>query len=177
MPVHRHLILLCTLLLLAFLTKSQQRRQDTLILHFAFNSHAIQPEDSARLTADPRLSTADFLSITGYTDSVGSGDYNKRLSRDRAAAAFDFLMSGVIRNRANSDRVITKRSPRLHLIAGGIAPTPDRSDADNRRTEIVFRYQTRETAAVPTHGAPATTTNPANHPNATPAAPPTTCLL
>src|SRR5580658_9003122 len=65
-----HLILLYPLLLIPFLTRSQQRRQDTLILHFAFDSYRLQPADRARLQEMSKDSKADSISITGYTDKT-----------------------------------------------------------------------------------------------------------
>jgi outer membrane protein OmpA-like peptidoglycan-associated protein len=123
----RHLILLCPLLLLTLLSRSQQKRRDTLVLHFAFDSHHIQPEDEAAIAASFRERTIDSLSITGYTDKTGATSYNQRLSERRANAAAAFL-------RTTRPGIPI---PMAKITGGGVAPTPERSDSDNRRVEIV----------------------------------------
>lgn len=126
MPCHRrHLILLYPLLLTGLLSHSQQRRQDTLILHFAFDSYRLQPADRARLQEMPKDNKADSISITGYTDKTGTLAYNQRLSQERADAAYEYLRHA--RSALNGQ-----------ALGGGVAPTPERSDSDNRRVEIVY---------------------------------------
>jgi outer membrane protein OmpA-like peptidoglycan-associated protein len=132
MPCHRrHLILLCPLLLITLLSHSQQRRRDTLILHFALNSFHIQPTDSARLHETFDTGYPVSISITGYTDKTGSVAYNQRLSRQRADAAYRY-----VRQAANSSPGSTALQGRV--AGGGVAPTPERSDSENRRVEIVY---------------------------------------
>jgi len=116
----RCLILLYAFLLIPFLIRSQERPRDTLILHFRFDSYRIRPADRARLAATI-TNDIDSIAITGYTDKTGSVAYNQRLSWQRANAAARFLGSG-----------------RSHPVGGGIAPTPERTDSDNRRVEIVY---------------------------------------
>jgi outer membrane protein OmpA-like peptidoglycan-associated protein len=128
-----HLILLYPLLLIPFLTRSQQRRPDTLILHFAFNSYRIQPADSARLYQIFSVSSADSVSITGYTDKTGTVAYNQRLSQRRADAAYLW-----VRRAANS--AAGSSVPYGQVIGAGVAPTPERADSDNRRVEIVYHH-------------------------------------
>ena len=128
----RHLILLYPLLLIPFLSRSQQRRQDTLILHFRLDSYRIEPADSTRLTS-LKSTGADLVLITGYTDKTGTLAYNQRLSRQRANAAARLLTSGPSQT---SGRPQTAGQPQA--IGGGVAPTPRRSDSDNRRVEIVY---------------------------------------
>jgi outer membrane protein OmpA-like peptidoglycan-associated protein len=129
MPCHyRHLILLCPLLLTAFLTQSQQRRTDTLILHFAFNSHHIQPEDEAAIAASFRELRLDSFYITGYTDKVGTAAYNQHLSEQRANAAAAYLRTYHSEHPA----------PVSKVAGAGVAPTPELSDSENRRVEIIY---------------------------------------
>jgi outer membrane protein OmpA-like peptidoglycan-associated protein len=108
------------LLLIPFLIRSQQRRQDTLILHFRFDSYEVQPTDRALLTALNTTKT-DSIQIIGYTDKTGSLAYNARLSLQRANAAA---------------RLFATARPRTR--GGGVAPTPQLTDSDNRRVEIVY---------------------------------------
>jgi len=131
MPSQRPYLIL-PLLLIPFLSRSQQRHRDTLVLHFAFNSYRIQPADSARLYQTFSSAGADSISITGYTDKTGTVTYNKRLSRQRADAAYRLV-------RTNN---YSAESSARHgkVIGGGIAPTPQWSDSDNRRVEIVYYH-------------------------------------
>jgi hypothetical protein len=123
MPRHcRHLILLYPLLLISFLSRSQQRRQDTLTLHFAFDSYRLSSADRAQLQ-ETSPTRPDSISITGYTDKTGTLAYNQRLSWQRANAVAGLPGYG-----------------QSHVAGGGIAPTPDRSDSDNRRVEIIYYY-------------------------------------
>ena len=128
----RHLILLYPLLLIPFLVRSQQRHQDTLILHFRFDSYQIQPADRA-LLASLKTTGADSIRITGYTDKTGTLAYNQRLSLQRAKAAALLLVSAQSQTIARP-----QTAARSQTIAGGIAPTPERTDSDNRRVEIVY---------------------------------------
>jgi outer membrane protein OmpA-like peptidoglycan-associated protein len=138
MPCHgRHLILLYPLLLIPFLARSQQRRRDTLILHFAFNSYRVRQADSARLYQTFPATGADSVSITGYTDKTGTTAYNQRLSQQRADAAYRYVRHG------------TSPLPRGQVIGGGIAPTPQLPDSDNRRVEIVYYHALPNAAAPP----------------------------
>jgi len=59
-----------------------QQKNDTLILHFAFNRYNLRPEEAGRLRQflhDHSLKT-DSLYIIGFTDTVGTEAYNMRLS-------------------------------------------------------------------------------------------------
>src|SRR5579872_1447148 len=129
MPRHlRHLILLYPLLLVALLSYPQQRHRDTLILHFAFNSHRIPSQDSTRLSQALASEKIDSVQIDGYTDKVGSAAYNLALSRRRAKAA-----SRLISRETVDDS-------RLHAAGHGKAPTTQWSDSANRRVEVVLFY-------------------------------------
>jgi outer membrane protein OmpA-like peptidoglycan-associated protein len=146
----RHLILLYPLLLIPFLIRSQQRRQDTLILHFRFDSYQVEPTDLALLAALNSTLT-DSIRIIGYTDKTGTLAYNARLSLQRANAAARLLATA-----------------RPQTLGGGVAPTPQLTDSDNRRVEIVYykpvvpHYDTI-TLSRPNAGAQKTTRPDENH--------------
>ena len=61
-----------------------------LTVHFAFDSHALRPEEKAKLKAAPSLFKGP-VSVTGYTDDIGTPAYNMRLSLERAKAVARFL--------------------------------------------------------------------------------------
>jgi outer membrane protein OmpA-like peptidoglycan-associated protein len=124
----RHLILLCPSLFFTLLAHSQQSRQDTITLYFAFNSYQLQPGDSARLLAAFGDLYTGSISITGYTDKVGTAAYNRNLSEHRANAAAACLRTQGFGKRFTVGKV----------TGAGIAPTPERSDSENRRVEIIY---------------------------------------
>jgi OOP family OmpA-OmpF porin len=65
---------------------------------FDFNKATLKPEGKEKIKAyreqaRAEMSHADKVKITGYTDNVGSSDYNKKLSVKRAEAVRDYLVS------------------------------------------------------------------------------------
>ena len=131
--MHRHhLVLLCPLLLVTLASNAQQHRRDTLILHFAFDSYHIRQEDELIIHTTLRETHVDSFFITGYTDKMGTSAYNRRLSEQRANAAAAYLGT-------TYGTSIIKR-----ISGAGVAPTPDLSDSENRRVEIVL-YRTIST--------------------------------
>lgn len=118
-----------------------QLRRDTFLLHFSVDKHDILPADTVQATRIFHDTTfgakyIDTVLITGYTDKTGTLVHNWRLSGQRAAAAHDWLMAQL------ADRETLQWHPsasiRWRAIPGGIAPTPERTDSDNRRAEIVI---------------------------------------
>lgn len=148
-PYRCHLILLYPLLLMAALAVSQQRQRDTLILHFAPDRYNIQPGDAPLiwLRSNPGAKKIDSVFITGYTDKTGTLAHNLHLSAQRAANAGRYLK-----------RLFTgSNNSRWRIAGGGIAPTPERSDSENRRVEIIIGYAT---AAAPAANAESATSPP-----------------
>ncbi|HEY4841241.1 MAG TPA: OmpA family protein [Terriglobales bacterium] len=100
---------------------------------FAFNQHTLKPEARERLARISGIVLAypDLkLEIDGYTDAIGSDDYNQTLSDKRAEAVRDYLVnSGVSMN---------------NVVARGLGktdPVADNSTAAgrqlNRRVEMI----------------------------------------
>jgi outer membrane protein OmpA-like peptidoglycan-associated protein len=136
MPCQRlHLILLYSLLLVPFLTRSQQRRRDSILIHFAVNKYNLHVGDTALLNQALRHPTIDSLHVIGYTDKTGSLAYNTSLSQRRATAVARYLV--IVRSSQIQSSRITDN---WLITGGGIAPTPDQSDSANRRAEIVVYY-------------------------------------
>jgi outer membrane protein OmpA-like peptidoglycan-associated protein len=87
-----HLVRCLILLLVIFRTGlqeayAQERRADTLVLHFAFDRSTIRPVDSTAVTGyfmDTKHMGMDSVHIIAYTDTTGSEHYNTRLSQRRA---------------------------------------------------------------------------------------------
>jgi outer membrane protein OmpA-like peptidoglycan-associated protein len=143
--------MLCPLLLIAPLAHSQQPpahtqqpRRDTVILHFGFDRFAVEPTyDSVALnhyfnSPDFNRKYIDSVYITGYTDTIGTDAYNRKLSDRRAFAASRWLDAEL----ANT----TRHPPRTHIpqldiaLGKGKAHTLQLSDSANRRAEIVIYY-------------------------------------
>ncbi|MBT3182052.1 MAG: OmpA family protein [Deltaproteobacteria bacterium] len=101
-------------------------------VHFDFNKYHIRPdgvpilnEDIKMLKDDPAL----VISIEGHCDSVGSDEYNNRLSERRARAVMEYLMvNGISSNRM---RILGfgKRNPI-------VSNDTDANRALNRRVEV-----------------------------------------
>jgi OOP family OmpA-OmpF porin len=65
---------------------------------FDFDKADLKPEGKAQIKAyreeaKAELSRADKITITGYTDNVGTADYNMKLSLRRAEAVRDYVIS------------------------------------------------------------------------------------
>jgi outer membrane protein OmpA-like peptidoglycan-associated protein len=104
-----------------------------LTVPFAFNKYALTEKDRADL--DSMVTSASknkryFIAVEGFTDSVGSREYNESLSRKRADAVTEYLV-------AKHDIPIY----RIHMIGlGQEKPVDDghtrAARAKNRRVEI-----------------------------------------
>lgn len=104
-----------------------------LAIQFDFNSADISLQSEALLKslgealASPGLAQYRFL-IGGHTDAVGSEGFNMELSRDRAEATRNFLVS---RYGIESERLVTRAFGKSVLLL------PDQpEDGRNRRVEI-----------------------------------------
>jgi len=151
-----HSLLLCPLLLMTLLAHTQQPRQDTLqprrdtlLLHFPVDRWDIFIADTAqatRLFHDTTFSAnnVDSIEITGYTDKTGTLVHNQGLSGQRATTAGEWLLEqlGDLPPSPGFTPSLGGASDTLRwrLTPGAIAPTPERSDSDNRRAEIVILY-------------------------------------
>ena len=79
----------------------------TIRTHFAFDSAELTAEDKAQLDARRCAAQGDCTFVdgtaTGHTDSVGTAEYNQKLSERRAQAVVDYLASkGVYQGRIKS---------------------------------------------------------------------------
>jgi outer membrane protein OmpA-like peptidoglycan-associated protein len=100
---------------------------------FAFNKYELKPEARERLAKISGIVLAypDLkLEIDGYTDSIGSDEYNEQLSDKRAEAVRDFLVG----NGVNMNSVVARGM-------GKADPVADNSTAQgrqlNRRVELI----------------------------------------
>jgi len=102
-------------------------------VHFDFDKSDIRPADAAvldeaaaRLKDNPNVR----VDVNGYTDSVGSVDYNLRLSERRAGAVVDYLEKAGI----PADRLVAHGYGRTNFVATN---RTKEGRAQNRRVELV----------------------------------------
>ena len=123
---------------------------------FAFNKYELKPEARERLAKISGIVLAypDLkLQIEGYTDSIGSDEYNQTLSDKRAEAVRDYLVSqGVSMNNVTAQGM------------GKADPVADNSTAAgrqlNRRVEMIVSGDVIGNQIGPTGGQGQGTPNP-----------------
>jgi OOP family OmpA-OmpF porin len=101
---------------------------------FDFDQAVLRAEDKQRLDAAvaqmKTLPEDATIQVTGYTDSVGTEEYNRELSMRRAQAAQEYLVS----NGVDQKRIVLSGMGESNPIASN-----DTADgrAQNRRVEVV----------------------------------------
>jgi len=100
---------------------------------FDFNKYTLKPEAREKLAkvsgillAYPNLR----LQVEGYTDSIGSDEYNQKLSEERAGGVRDYLVSQSVQQTNISAAGYGKSNP----VADN---TTDSGRAQNRRVQLV----------------------------------------
>ena len=108
--------------------QTQPARTDTFVLHFAFDRSEIRPADTAALHRFLyQTGGIDSIVITGYTDTVGSPEYNQRLSDNRALAAARVIQHGLA----------TDMGLPMHVEGRGESESVPGDDSQSRRVTIV----------------------------------------
>jgi outer membrane protein OmpA-like peptidoglycan-associated protein len=100
---------------------------------FAFNKHDLKPEARERLARISGIVLAypDLkLEIDGYTDSIGSDEYNQTLSDKRAEAVRDYLVTSGVNMNNVAARGLGKADP----VADN---TTEHGRQLNRRVELI----------------------------------------
>lgn len=101
---------------------------------FDFNKSTLKPDAKVRLAkvAGIILAYPDLqLKINGYTDNIGSDQYNEQLSNERAAAVRDFLISQGV----SANNVMAQGFGKSDPIASNDTPS---GRQQNRRVEMVM---------------------------------------
>lgn len=123
-------------LLLVFTAGSRaQAARDTIPVFFPFNDDMLSRQAMALLDSvryEEILNPGQQLLIIGYADFVGTGEYNDKLSRRRAQAVKEYLLTLDFRD-ANIQLCIGKGE----IERSGITPTHD-GYAPDRRVDIVI---------------------------------------
>jgi outer membrane protein OmpA-like peptidoglycan-associated protein len=104
------------------------------IFRFEFNSSELSQQNRellSRIAGILLVSKGYGLSVFGYTDDVGTAEYNQQLSLRRAKAVQDYLIHSEIDPAIINIKGYGKTSP---LVAG----TSAESRAKNRRVEIAL---------------------------------------
>lgn len=128
--------LIVTVCLLCILTPARSQVSDTVVVNFDFNRSDLKINASAII--DKYLSSIgenyiiETVSLSGYTDKIGSNGYNNRLSFKRVGAVKNYLVGKSVK----PEMVISEKG------LGKQFPLNDNSTeafrAMNRRVEIVF---------------------------------------
>jgi len=101
-------------------------------LKFAFDKAELRPEDRellSRIAGILATATDYTISVNGYTDDVGSDEYNQKLSERRAQAVHDYLVEAGLSRDILSVEGHGKSQP---LVKG----TSEAARAKNRRVEL-----------------------------------------
>ena len=100
---------------------------------FDFNKYTLKPEAREKLAkvSGILLSYPNLkLQVEGYTDSIGSDDYNQKLSEQRADGVRDYLVSQSVPDNNISAKGFGKSDP----VADN---STSQGRAENRRVELV----------------------------------------
>jgi OOP family OmpA-OmpF porin len=102
-------------------------------VHFDFNKYNIRPGDAAVLdeaAATLKNNLNVRVDVNGYTDSIGSAEYNLRLSEKRADAVVDYLE----KDGVPADRLTPHGYGETDFVATN---STKEGRAQNRRVELV----------------------------------------
>ncbi|MBF0516209.1 MAG: OmpA family protein [Nitrospirae bacterium] len=109
------------------------------LLYFVSNSADLTPESSAVVPAiisDIKSRPTIDISIIGHTDTVGTKEYNFKLSTERAEAVYKILAAAGLSSNVSKDSVDVRSHGKEDLLV----KTPDNVDEPrNRRVEVVVR--------------------------------------
>jgi outer membrane protein OmpA-like peptidoglycan-associated protein len=100
---------------------------------FDFNKYTLKPEAREKLAkvSGILLAYPDLkVQVEGYTDNIGSDDYNQKLSEERADGVRDYLVTQSVQD----GNVTAKGFGKTHPIADN---STNQGRAQNRRVELV----------------------------------------
>ena len=102
-------------------------------VNFDFAKYNIRPGDAAVLdeaAATLKANPGVTVDVNGYTDAIGSVEYNQKLSERRAASVVKYLVKAGI----SEDRLVPKGFGKTDFVA-----TNDTAEgrAQNRRVELI----------------------------------------
>jgi OOP family OmpA-OmpF porin len=101
--------------------------------NFDFNKSDVRPDFKSELDEVGKFlqnNSAAYVLLVGYTDSIGSEEFNLGLSNRRADSAANYLMAN---HNINRDRIVVNYYGEANPIASN---DTDDGRAQNRRVEI-----------------------------------------
>ena len=111
------------------------RKEFKPVVHFAFDSAELTSKDKHILQTLPeklKKCPEVIIHITGYTDDIGTPEYNMQLGHDRAAAVQTYLMGMGI----NANRILIKSKGEKDPAA---CNSTEEGRMQNRRAVIKFK--------------------------------------
>ncbi len=103
-------------------------------VQFAFNKYELKPDAQVKLAkvSGILLAYPDLrVQVEGYTDNVGSAEYNQKLSEQRADSVRGFLVAQNVR----PNNVTAQGYGEMHPVADN---STDSGRAENRRVQLVI---------------------------------------
>lgn len=106
-------------------------------VHFAFDDAAVRQDDQAALTKFAQVANQHYkgatITIEGFADPAGSSDYNLRLSRERADAVRDVLVTKGL----DGSVLRTVGYGKTRLVRPGAQGTADGAELNRRVTFVI----------------------------------------
>jgi peptidoglycan-associated lipoprotein len=106
-------------------------------VHFAFDDATVRADDQAALTKFAQVANQHYkgatITIEGFADPAGSADYNLRLSRERASAVRDVLVTKGLDGSA----LRTVGYGKTRLVRPGAQGTADGAELNRRVTFVI----------------------------------------
>ena len=106
-------------------------------VHFAFDDATVRADDQAALTKFAQVANQHYkgatITIEGFADPAGSADYNLRLSRERASAVRDVLVT----KGMNGSALRTVGYGKTRLVRPGAQGTADGAELNRRVTFVI----------------------------------------
>ena len=106
-------------------------------VHFAFDDASVRQSDQAALEKFAQVANQHYkgatITIEGFADPAGSTDYNLRLSRERADAVRDYLVTKGLDGSA----LRTVGYGKTRLVRPGAQGTADGADLNRRVTFVI----------------------------------------
>ena len=116
-------------------------------VHFGFDDAAVRQQDQAALERFAQVAMQHYrgatITIEGFTDPAGSQSYNLHLSRERADAVRDFLVSKGI----DGATLRTVGYGKARLVRPGAAGNEDGAELNRRVTFVVETSSSDATVA------------------------------
>ena len=106
-------------------------------VHFAFDDASVRQDDQAALTKFAQVANQHYkgatITIEGFADAAGSTGYNLRLSRERADAVRDVLVT----NGLDGSALRTVAYGKTRLVRPGAQGTADGAELNRRVTFVI----------------------------------------